>query len=352
MENIIQYQFLNNSVINWIVAVALALTAYTSVMIVKKVVLQKLKSLAEKTENNIDDTIIELFQNKTGTFFIIILSLYIGSLAIKTTYNSVLNSITIAVFLIQIAIWLSFLITKLFEKISLTKTDKDAKAAYYGLTIIVRIAIWSIMLLLVMNNFGINITALVTGLGIGGVAVALAVQKILGDLFASISILLDKPFVVGDFIVVNEYAGNVEHIGIKTTRMRSLTGEQIIFSNTDLLSSRVRNYKRMKERRILFNIGVIYGSSYEKLKKLPVIMKKIIDEEKDARFDRCHFKSFGDSSLDFETVYYVKSADYKAYMDIQQEVNMKIFKMFAQEKIEFAYPTRTLYIENGGSNEN
>jgi len=348
MEEIFKYQFLGNPVTSWLIAIALTIASYLLVLLIKKIVLQKFRLLAKKTRNNIDDTIIDLFQNKTNSFIVLILSLYIGSLAIKTSYNSLLASLAIAAFLIQTAIWLNFLASKIFEKIASDKTGQQTRSAYHGLAIIAKIAIWSIILLLVMNNFGINITALVTGLGIGGVAVALAVQKILGDLFASVSILLDRPFVEGDFIVVDDYAGNVEHIGIKTTRIRSLTGEQIIFSNTDLLGSRIRNYKRMKERRILFNIGATYSTSYEKLEKIPLIIKEIIDRQENARFDRCHFKSFGDSSLEFETVYYVKSADYNAYMDIQQDINIEIFRRFAEEKIEFAYPTRTIYIENGG----
>jgi len=202
-----------------------------------------------------------------------------------------------------------------------------------------------VILLLALDNFGVNITTLVTGLGIGGIAVALALQSVLGDLFASLSIVLDKPFVIGDFINVDEYMGTVEHIGLKTTRVRSLSGEQLVFSNSDLLKSRIRNYKHMQERRVAFTIGVTYQTPLDRVAAIPSIIRKIIEAQGGVRFDRSHFKTYGDSALVFETVYYVLSSDYNAYMDIQQAINLRVYEEFAAEGIEFAYPTRTLYMK-------
>jgi len=204
--------------------------------------------------------------------------------------------------------------------------------------------LWSVVLLLALDNLGMDVTALVAGLGVGGIAVALAAQNILADLFASISIVLDKPFVLGDFVVLDGFAGSVEHVGLKTTRVRSLTGEQLIFSNTDLLGSRLRNYGRMRERRIVFSVGVTYGTSREKLDKIPGILREAVESVPKARFDRAHFKAFGPSSLDFEIVYWVTLPDYAVYMDSQQAINLRIFDRFAAEGIEFAYPTQTLYV--------
>jgi small-conductance mechanosensitive channel len=209
---------------------------------------------------------------------------------------------------------------------------------------VARLAVWSLVLLLALDNLGFNITALLAGMGIGGIAVALAAQNILGDLFASLSIVLDKPFVVGDFIVVGEQLGTVEYIGLKTTRIRSLGGEQIVFSNTDLLGSRIRNYKRMQERRVVFGFGVVYQTPHEKLQTIPGMVREIIGKLDRARFDRAHFKEYGDSSLNFEVVYYVLSADYNVYMDIQQAINLELFRRFQEDGIDFAYPTRTLYV--------
>jgi small-conductance mechanosensitive channel len=173
----------------------------------------------------------------------------------------------------------------------------------------------------------------------------LAVQNVLSDLFASLSIVLDKPFVPGDFVVVGDMAGSVEHIGIKTTRIRSISGEQLVFSNADLLGSRIRNFGRMQERRVVFSLGVTYQTPADKLERIPSLIKAAIESQERVRFDRSHFASYGDSALNFETVYYVESSDYATHMDILQSVNLTIYRSFATEGIEFAYPTQTLFIE-------
>ena len=208
-----------------------------------------------------------------------------------------------------------------------------------------RVILWSIISLLMLDNLGINITALLAGLGVGGIAIALALQNILGDLFASLSILLDRPFEVGDFIVVGDYLGTVEHIGLKTTRIRSLSGEENIFSNTDLLQSRIRNFKRMSERRVVFSFGITYQTPAAALQHIPLTVKEIINAQSQTRFDRAHFKEYADSSLSFEVVYYVLSPDYNLYMDIQQNINLALFERFEKEHIDFAYPTRTLIVQ-------
>lgn len=200
-----------------------------------------------------------------------------------------------------------------------------------------------LVVLIVLDNAGVNITALVAGLGIGGLAVALAAQKVLGDLFGAVSIVLDRPFVVGDFIVVGSQMGTVETIGLKTTRVRALSGEQLVFPNADLLSSRIQNFQRMEERRVVFGFGVTYGTSAEKLRRTDEIVKEAVEHHALARFDRCHFKAFGASSLDFECVYYVKSPAFNVYMDIQQAVNIEVLEAMRREGIEFAYPTQTVY---------
>ena len=220
-----------------------------------------------------------------------------------------------------------------------------------ALSFIARLVLWATILLLILDNLGVDITALVAGLGIGGVAIALAVQNILGDLFASLSIVLDKPFVLGDFVIVGDLMGSVENIGIKTTRVRSLSGEQLVFSNNDLLTSRIRNFGRMQERRVVFKLGVTYQTPAEKLEGIPGIIREAIEARDKTRFDRSHFASYGDFSLDFETVYYVLSADYNLYMDIQQAINLAIFRRFADEGIEFAYPTQTLFLEKEQAEE-
>lgn len=203
---------------------------------------------------------------------------------------------------------------------------------------------YSLVLLIALQNLGVNVTSLIAGLGIGGIAVALAVQNILSDLFASLTIALDKPFVVGDFIIVGSEMGTVEYVGLKTTRVRSLSGEQLIFGNADLLSSRIRNYKRMAERRVVFSFGVVYSTTPEKLEQINAIVRAAIQSHPHLRFDRCHFHRFGASSLDFEVVYYINSPDYNAHMDAQQAVHLAIARAFRSEGVEFAFPTQTLLL--------
>ena len=226
------------------------------------------------------------------------------------------------------------------------KKKSQVKNAVSLIKFIARSIIWSIALLLCVENIGIDITALVAGLGIGGIAIALAAQNILSDLFASLAIVLDKPFEIDDYIVVGDISGTVEQIGIKTTRIRALSGEELVCSNADLLGSRVRNYKRMKERRAIFELGVVYQTPHNLLTKIPEIIEKIIENAEFARFDRANFKSFGDSSLLFEIVFYVSAPgnDYNEYMKVQQGINYEIFKKFEELKIDFAYPTQTLHI--------
>jgi small-conductance mechanosensitive channel len=223
--------------------------------------------------------------------------------------------------------------------------DAATATSMAALGFVAKMAIWTIVTLLALENMGIDVTALIAGLGIGGIAIALAIQNILSDLFASLSIIVDKPFVIRDFIIVGELMGTVERIGLKTTRVKSLTGEQIIFSNSDLLSSRVRNYKRMYERRIAFPIGVTYQTSPEKLEEISVLIEEIVSRQSDVRFDRCHFKSFGDFAIVFETVYYVLNPDYAVYMNVQQAINLAIMRAFTAHSIEFAYPTQTLFVQ-------
>jgi small-conductance mechanosensitive channel len=215
-----------------------------------------------------------------------------------------------------------------------------------ALGFIVKLTLWSLILLVALDNLGFNIRTLIAGLGVGGVAVALAVQNVLGDLFASLSIVLDKPFVIGDFLIVDDHLGTVERVGLKTTRLRSLGGEQLIFSNSDLLKSRLHNYGRMFERRVVFSVGVTYQTPRAKLELIPTIIREAIQAQDKTRLDRSHFKAFGDFSINFESVYYVLGPDYNLYMDIQQAINLQIHKRFEEEGIEFAFPTQTLFVVN------
>jgi len=338
--------FYNNPVQTWLIALGILILSMALLTIIKKILLHRLHKLSQKTATYVDDLITENFA-KIKALFLLIISIYLASLTLTLSpkVTSIISKLVIIALLIQGAIWGTSIVLYWIERQKKQKLEVDAASAttFSALSYVVRIVIWAVILLLILDNVGVNITTLVAGLGIGGLAVALALQSVLSDLFASLSIILDKPFVIGDFIIVGDYLGSVEHIGLKTTRVRSLSGEQLVFSNNDLLQSRIRNYKRMLKRRIVFTIGVIYQTPHEKLVKIPGMIKKIIESIEQVRFDRSHFKAYGDFSLNFETVYWVESPDYNVYMDIQQRINLMIYKQFEQEEIEFAYPTQTLY---------
>jgi small-conductance mechanosensitive channel len=276
------------------------------------------------------------------------LALYTGAatLELPARLERLLENVALVALVVQFALWATRLLQHwLALRADATRsTDPEAATTVTLLGFVGRVVVWALALLLALDQLGVDVTALVAGLGIGGIAVALALQNILGDLFASAAIVLDKPFMVGDFIVVGEHAGTVEKVGLKTTRVRSLSGEQLVFSNALLLNAQLRNFKRMNERRIAFAIGVTYETPLEKLRALPGWLKAAVEAQPKARFDRAHFKSYGDFSLNFEIVYYVLSAEFNVYMDTQQGINLTIYEKLAQEGVQFAYPTRTLYL--------
>jgi len=338
----------HNTVKDWLLAIAITVIVFFLTSIIKHILRKKLSSFAAGTVSLWDDLIAEL-AGRFHVVFFFLLSIYVGSLKITLpeTAHNILKIAFIIVSLIQVAILASYTIEFWIEQYRKQKIDTNAEAVttLTSVGFVLRLMIWAIFLLIALQNIGVNISTFIAGLGIGGIAVALAAQNILGDLFASFVIVLDKPFVIGDFIIVNEYLGAVERIGLKTTKIRSLSGEQLVFSNTDLLKSRIRNFKRMYERRVVFTIGVLYQTPYEKLSEIPKMISSIIESKTQVRFDRAHFKEYGDYSLKFEVVYWVQGPDYNVYMDIQQAINLDIYKQFQDEGIEFAYPTQTLLLQ-------
>ena len=306
-------------------------------------ILRKLTKFAENTKTTLDDVLISILKSLKPPFYIFF-AVYLAFRTLNTGIR--IDKVLYAVLIIWV-VYQVILALEIFVDYVLSKRmgdDGKAKGASDLMRIIIRITLWSIGGLMVLSNLGVNITSLIAGLGIGGVAVALALQNILGDLFSSFAIYLDKPFVVGDFIVVGDKMGVVKKIGIKTTRIQALQGEELVLSNKDLTSSIIQNFKQMQLRRVPFVVGVLYETPIEKLRKIPENIKKIIEDVEKTKFDRAHFQSFRDSSLGFEIVYFVESADYNLYMDVQQDINFKILEYFEKENIEIAYPTQTLYL--------
>ncbi len=338
--------FYGNEIQTWLIALGVTAGLFIALRIVEQVLIVRIQKLTAKTSTIADDLIVGALR-KTKLLYLAIIAVFFGSMSLELdeSLRDGLWKTTVIASLVQGGIWVSTALKIWLENYRKEETDGGHRMTMNALSFIGRLVLWATILLLILDNLGVDVTALVAGLGIGGVAVALAVQNILGDLFSSLSIVLDKPFVLGDFVIVGDLLGTVENIGIKTTRLRSLSGEQLVFSNTDLLTSRIRNFGRMYERRVVFKLGVIYQTSADNLEKIPGIIKEAIESQDETRFDRSHFAAYGDFSLDFETVYYVLSPDYNLYMDIQQAINLAIFRRFADEGIEFAYPTQTLFLQ-------
>lgn len=342
--------FLGNDARTWLVAAGVTVVSFTVIRFVAVWSAKRLTAFAGKTQVYWDDVVASGLA-ATKSVLILLVALFLGSNVLDVPDRSagILESVAVIALLIQGGLWLTAGLTTWLVARTKAELDEDPAGAM-TLNLIgigLRLVIWSMVVLLALDNLGIDVTALVAGLGIGGVAVALAAQNILGDLFASLSIALDKPFVLGDFVIVGDFMGSVEAIGIKTTRVRSLSGEQVVFSNTDLLDSRIRNFGRMYERRVVLTLGVTYQTPREELVRIPDVIRDAIEEHggDDVRTDRSHLSSYGDSAIEFEAVYFVLSPDYALHMDIKQNILLKIHEVFDTRGVEFAYPTRTVFVE-------
>lgn len=335
--------YLENRLSTWLWALTVSLSVLMLTLMIRRVIRRQSKRLAETPKVELMEVPL-LIASRTTVTFLIVLSVFVGMLALRLP--DIAHRVAEKVLLIgacwQFGIWAS---TGALAWIELRRRDTlshdRAAAGSLGIiAIVVRSVIWAVVVLLTLDNLGINITTLVAGLGIGGIAIALAVQNVLGDLLASLSITLDKPFVLGDSLAVGDFRGKVEHIGIKTTRLRSVDGEQIIMPNADLLKSRVRNYGRMEERRVVFSIGMTYETPRAKLEKIPAMVRAIVESQPKVRLERCHLARLGDYSIDCDVVYFVLSKEYNVYMDTQQRIILSLIEAFEREKIEFAYPTQ------------
>lgn len=320
--------------------------------IFKVMVIHRLRQYAKTTTSDIDDFLVQLLdQISPLVYFFLPLYVATRSLTLNQSLAGILHTAFVIVLTVK-AIHVLQAVSTFFLNRWASKTEEDDLTnamVVRNVSKVLNIVLWVVGIIFILDNVGVNIASIVAGLGVGGIAVALAAQSILGDAFSGFLIFVDKPFKAGDFIIVGDLLGTVEHIGFKTTRIRSLHGEQLIFSNTDLTSSRIRNYKRMETRRILFKIGVIYQTPLEKLKTIPKMIENIVQENKLAKFDRAHFQSYGDFALIYEIVYYVLTADYNQYMDVQHFINVRIKEEFEKAGIEFAYPTQQLFVTQVGS---
>ena len=337
----------DNSAQDWLLALSVLVSSMLVFELLRRIALRRLRKLQW-----VDHVAVHLIIDVLRATRVLLSAAIAGYMALQflqvpESAAKLADRIFIALLMLQSGFWIGRVLDFLIrQRLGNGNGEDDGARAMTRtlLSFLGRVVLWSLVALLILDNMGLNVTTLVASMGIGGVAVALAVQNILGDLFASLSIAIDKPFVIGDYIVVDDLMGTVEHVGLKTTRIRSLNGEQIIFSNNDLLKSRIRNYKRMQERRAVFAIGVTYDTPHEKLQAIPALIRAAIEEQECVRFTRAHFKAFGPFSLDFEAVYHVLSPEYNDYMDVQQAINLELVRVFTELGIEFAFPTQTLHV--------
>jgi small-conductance mechanosensitive channel len=345
-------QLLGEPVRDWVMALAIAAGTLLVLALIKRISVHRLAALATRTETEVDDFLVEMMR-RTRWLLVLLPVLYLATLSLDVPrIRMALRTAAILAFLLQLALWSLVAINFWVENARRKRLEADAASATMigAFSFLGKVVLWTVIVLVALDNLGVNVTALIAGLGVGGVAVALALQNILGDLLASLSIVLDKPFVIGDTIQVDTITGTVESIGLKTTHLRSVSGEQIVVSNGDLLRSRIRNFKRMGERRVVITLRLAFPTPLDKVARVPEIVRGLIDSREQLRFDRAHLARLGDASLDVEVVYFVLSSDYLLHMDLQQEILLGLLRRLEQEGIELVDPTRTLLLEKPAVN--
>lgn len=346
MEDFLSKEYFNNTVQDYLISLSVIVGGIIILRLFKKIILIRLKKFAQGTESHLDDLVInavEKFALPALNFLIVYLG--INYLELTEKADKIIK--------VAVAVLITFFLLRLVSRLALhglqtyvRKQDQGEEKVKQlgGIMLILNLFIWAIGGIFLFDNLGYDVGTIIAGLGIGGIAIALAAQNIVADLFNYFVIFFDRPFEIGDFIVLDDKKGTVEYIGIKTTRVKSLTGEQLVLSNSDLTKSRLHNFKRMQRRRIEFSIGATYQTPLQEVKNIPEIIKGIIGSIDGITLDRTHFSSYGESSLVFQTVYFVENADYNSYMDIQQTINLRLFEEFEKRKIEFAYPTRSIFV--------
>lgn len=339
----------------WALSVLVLAGACLALVGLRKWMVRRMAVVPDHATSALHDLLGDLLA-RTKSWFLLVLAARIAAVLLTLPADAAhaLRVATVLSTVVQGGIWADRAARFWSQRLLLGRAGSDASRATMATLsgVIGRVVVWTLALVLVLQNLGIQVTALLAGLGVGGIAIALALQHVLVDVFASLSITLDRPFVTGDFIVVDEMRGTVEHVGLKTTRIRSQGGELLVFSNSDLLGSRIRNFGTMNERRVEFRLGIAYETPLATVARLPGLLREIVQAVPDTRFDRAHFMSYGDFSLIFEIVYFVMKPDYNLHMDIQQAINLKIFEVFARDEIEFAYPTQTVVVRESKTSQN
>lgn len=342
----LRFELGGNPLWRWLVAVLGASAVFGIVWVLKRVIIRRIVDWATRTRTDLDDVVVSPAK-ATSWLLVGVLSAVAGAqvLALSDRPRHVLSIVTLIVVALQLGTWAQAVGRAAIEAWGRRQQREGSATVVAGLRFAVRTAVWTLVLLVVLANLGVRIDALLAGLGVGGVAAALAVQNVLGDVFASLAVYFDRPFDLGDFVVVDDVSGTVEVIGVRSTQIRALSGEQIVFPNAKLAASVIRNYRRMTERRVVLSIGVTYGTPVAKLREAAKLVRAAIEAEEGVRFERAHIKGFGAFSLDIEAIYHVLSREYGVFMDRQQEINLRIIESFERDGLDFAFPTQTLHVD-------
>jgi small-conductance mechanosensitive channel len=346
-------EYLDNTVLDYLLALAIVAGGLILVRVLRTVFIKRLNWWTDQTQTRADDFVVQAV-NRFGLpalyYFVIYTGISYLTLSLKAQrILEVATSVVVTFFILRLVS--STILILLQSHIRKQEHGEEKVNQLAGLMIVINIVIWIVGLVFLVDNLGYDVTTIVTGLGIGGIAVALAAQNILGDLFNYFVIFFDRPFEVGDFITVDDKLGTVEYIGIKTTRIRSLSGEQLVIGNSNLTASRIHNFKRLTQRRITFTIDAEIGTPIEHLRTIPGVLKDIVEQQSQVKFDRAHFAKIQEWGFRFEVVYIVLVADFNTYMDIQQEINLKIYEEFIKRGIGFARPTHQVYISADQDND-
>jgi small-conductance mechanosensitive channel len=352
LQDILHYELLGNPVLNWGYSVVTFLVTLTVLPIIRGFIAARRRSWSalDRLKGHTAVELTTLLVERTSRVFLFAIALFLASrhLVFPPRLERVVEVVIVCLFWLQVGLWgmasVRFGID--VRRAQNTELDSMLTGSLDVILFCAGLIIWAMVMLLALDNLGVQIKPLLAGLGIGGIAVALAVQTVLSDVLASVSIALDKPFSVGDSLTIDTFQGTVEHIGVKSTRLRSLSGEQIIIANADIIKARVRNFGRMGERRAVFQFGVNYDTPTDVLARIPGEIRKIVEAQADTRFDRCHLLTYGDTALQFELVYFMTKPDFGLYADTQQAINLALLDRLRELKVQLAAPTRGLvYVE-------
>ncbi|HLT06425.1 MAG TPA: mechanosensitive ion channel family protein [Cyclobacteriaceae bacterium] len=353
MNEVLAQPFWGNTVYDYLFVLGAIIFGVLIIKIIKGPVLRNVKALTSKTKSVVDDFIVDSVERfGIPALYIVVISWALRLLNMSPRMISFIEFATTIIVTVLVIRFISSTILMLLTRYVRHQSGGEEKVKQlYGIMVIINVFIWTVGILFLLDNWGKDVTAIIASLGIGGIAIALAAQNIVGDIFNYFVIFFDKPFEVGDFVVIDDKNGVIEYVGLKTTRIKTLSGEQLVFSNSDLTNSRIHNFKKMERRRIVFKVKTSFETTHQQLAEIPAIIKGIVLEQKPVTFDRAHFFAYTDSGWDFEIVYYVESGDYNLYMDIQQAINLRIHEEFERKGIAVAMPARALYINRDEEDE-